>query len=204
MKSLSTLIFLSFFTCATAQVQIRFNSQTNKMALYEGEKALTTFVFTELSAFNEGYAWAAQGGLYAFINSNGDSITPYKYEVVKGFTDGYAVVAIGEKYGIIDTNGIEVVPLIYDELIGPKLGFAVVSNYEGKWGMVNMRGELTVPLLYDIPLHYDHLDRVIAVYDGDYGLITVCHTPVFNFSYQFISKSGMAWKSGIGLPLWKN
>ena len=88
------------------------------------------------------------GGLWGFVNRNGEIVINPKYDYVFNFSEGIAAVKVGDKYGFIDTIGVLIVPCEYDE---------VVSSFEngegklvkgGRMYVFNRSGEMVSDYLY--------------------------------------------------------
>ena len=56
------------------------------------------------------------GGLWGYMNQNGNIVIAPQYDAARGFSDGMAAVKLNGKWGFINSEGIIVVPCEYDEV----------------------------------------------------------------------------------------
>lgn len=134
-------------------------------AIDKNGNVIIPFNYTELEAFNEGFAKVkGDNNKYGFINKQGEVVIPMIYDEAAYFYNGYARVGKYNEetnsytYGAIDTTGNLVAPMIYDAIADFHEGYAAVckrtkSHYYGEmgWGLygfVNTKGELVVPMIY--------------------------------------------------------
>lgn len=103
----------------------------------------------QLSDQPKGGIYYLEGGLWGFINTDGEIVIPCQFELAYPFSEDLAVIYENGKYGYIDKNGdvaipIEFSPLAYDF----KNGYAMATK-DDVYGYINKNGETIVPFEYD-------------------------------------------------------
>ncbi len=174
-----------------------------KMAIVKDSAVITDFVYSEISELSEGKAFVAKGDLYAYIDENGNDLSPYVFVEAGNFKDGYALVGDSTHRSIINAKMQLVVPLAFFQVRLPKLGLILVQSHEGLWGIYDTFGDQRVPCIYDLPPRILSLERIIVRKNDQYGVINDCHEVVFNCSYQYITSDGLAYRSGKYLRLFQ-
>lgn len=139
---------------------------------------------------------------YAFKNSKGELITPFKYNKVEEFSDGLALVAIlskrnrylvmldrlrnnfvQDKYGFINTKGEEVIPLKYSYAESFNEGLAVVK-LNSKFGFINTKEEVVVPIKYNSTFGFKEGLAVVEL-NQKYGFFNTKGEEVIPIQYDF-------------------
>ncbi|MFY0644155.1 MAG: WG repeat-containing protein [Bacteroidia bacterium] len=197
------LVFLSSIGHAQ-NMSVEFHPNSGLMALAKDGKLLTDYVFTEISEFSEGKAYAAKGELYAYIDTNGKRMSPYMFTVANNFKNGYAIIGDSFGLGVINHRMRLVVPVRFNRVIQPKHGLIILQSQQGYWGAYNYLGREALPFVYDLPPVFDHLDYIIVRKDMAYGVVNSCNEIQYNTSYQYIGKNGIAYRSGVALRLFTN
>lgn len=101
------------------------------------------------------------GGLYGFMNGQGNLMIPALYNEVGPFQEGLAVVSKDDKFGIIDKRNQVIVDFQYDEILEFLKNRAVVRKGE-QYGVIDRLGKLVFPLIYeDINVRNDGLYEVV-------------------------------------------
>ena len=202
MRTCLTIVSLFWLLTVGAQSpRIEIHPNTGMLAISINDSLITDYIYTEMSEFAEGKAYAAKGELYAYIDEQGNELTPYIFTVANDFSNGFAIVGDSFSLGLINDRMQVVVPFRFNRVIPPKLGLVVLQSKQGYWGAYDIKGNERIPFLYDLPPVYDHLDYIVVRKELLYGVVNDCHETRYNTSYQYISKQGMAYRSGVGLRL---
>ena len=96
--------------------------------------------------FDYGLAAVAQNKHYAFVNTRGEEVTPFKYPMsvyFPKFSNGLCKVFDGKKYGYVDHTGKEILPCKFNNAEDFSNGIAMVVQDDGndKWTVINKKGE---------------------------------------------------------------
>lgn len=203
MKKILLLLFLFSWsiTVLGQKMDVLVHPNTGLMALLKNEHRVSEFIFSEISEFSEYKAYAAQGDLYAYIDTNGNALTPFMFTIANNFVNGYAIIGDSFSLGLINAKMQWVVPQRFNRVLQPKLGLVVLQSQQGYWGAYDMRGYQKLPFVYDLPPVYDHLEYIVVRKDLAYGVVNDCNEVKYNTAYQYINKSGMAYRSGHALRL---
>ena len=91
--------------------------------------------------FNEGLAAVKRGGLWGYVDAQGQTVVPPRYDGAFAFSQGRAAVHRGGRWGYIDLTGLEVISLRYaDARVFGSDGFAEVSIDGGTWTRIGAAG----------------------------------------------------------------
>lgn len=180
---------------------VKYHPNNGYIALTKNDTLITEYIYTEISEFSEYKAYAAMGDLYGYIDTNGQAMSPFIFTVANNFKNGYAVIGDSFSLGLINAKMQLVVPVRFNRVFLPHLGLAVVQNKDGYWGAYDTLGALKVNCAYDIPLQFDSREYIVVRQNKYYGVINDCNEIIFNASYQYIGRNGIAYRSGIPLRL---
>ncbi|MFT4522146.1 MAG: hypothetical protein ACI8ZN_001086 [Bacteroidia bacterium] len=207
MKTLLTYLFFSFLVTLGCEAKAQDNCGYevrylgDQMAFYQGDSALTDFVFTEVAFFNEGYVWVNKGELYAYLDSDLNEITPYIYTDVSEFENGLAIVSIdsSQSYQLIDTKG-HVLAAGYQRIKQCSAGYTTVLLNE-KWGLLDPNGNAFIQPMYEHPLQLLEHQLLRACLKNKWGIIDLYGNVVVDFTYDLITPSLVGYPSGKKLVL---
>jgi hypothetical protein len=153
--------------------------------------------YDAVQAFQDGVAKVKEGGLYGFINANGDTISSIQY--IDGYTvNGYIVVwKPGWIVGVFDKNGNTIFPFGNYLSITPNYNCTLfaVENDSHEWGIVDRDGNTVINFNYrSLMFGYDY----DGVSQGDTGLITAEND---DGTFSFINTNGTpVFRESINLP----
>ncbi|MGB1038333.1 MAG: WG repeat-containing protein [Bacteroidia bacterium] len=181
--------------------EVRNHPNNNTKAIFKDSVQLTDFVFTEVSEFNDGFAYVAKGEYYGYINHLGEEVSPFVFVEAHDFQDGFAIVGDSFNRSVINDKMQVIVPFGFAQVRLPKYGLILVKSHQGKWGAYNTEGDLMLPLIYDIPPLILNKNKIIVRRNELYGVVNSCNDIEFNYSYQYISPSGKAYMRGSYLKL---
>lgn len=197
-----TFLFILLSNMVNAQdMGVRMHPNNGMMALTKNDSLISDYIFSEISEFSENKAYAAKGELYGYIDTNGLELSPFIFTVANNFKNGFAVIGDSFAQGLINAKMQLVVPVRFNRVLQPKLGLIVTQNSQGFWGAYDTLGIIKIQFSYDIPLVYESREYIIVRKNKEYGVINDCNEIVFNTSYQYIRKDGIAYRSGIPLRL---
>jgi hypothetical protein len=92
--------------------------------------------------FNEGRAAVKRGGLWGYVDTQGQVIVPPCYDGAFAFSQGRAAVHRGGRWGYIDLTGREVIRLHFaDARVFQGDGFAEVTTDGRTWTRINQEGQ---------------------------------------------------------------
>ncbi len=190
-----SLVLLIVITSLCVQAQTHFKREKDRYGLFNQDSALTEFLFTEVSNFQEGLCWVNKGELYGYITEVGDSITAFCYADVSDFYNGYAAVSrdtIHSKYGFIDHNGSEICQLQYSRVRFFEYGLAAVQK-DSLWGMIDTLGREVIPCHYDHPPLAIRSTFIIASKGGKWGVVNSFNQLVYPFKFDLITRDGIGY-----------
>jgi hypothetical protein len=165
-----------------------------KYALSKNDSLITDFVYTELGPFTENCAFANQGELYAYIDTNGNALTSWMFETVTSFENGLAVVGDSAGVGMIDSAFNTIIPFQFLSVKKSKSQRVSVQDTTEKWGVFSLDIGLIIPCEYDYPPIEVSEMLFIVIKDNQYGVVNHQNVIIYPLNYQYISKGGLAYK----------
>ncbi len=149
--------------------------RAQKFGLIDENGTLTDSLYDRLGDFHEGLALAAFKGKYGFINTEADTVVPFKYAFSdiafkeSKFVNGHAKVFQKEGVGIIDTSGQKTFPAIFQD-VGVYDSTLTAVKKRGKWGYANSDVELVIDYQFDRAGDFRD-STAIVIYKEKFGLI---------------------------------
>ena len=140
--------WIESFSSFDLPVRFRKNGQYGLMD--RGGLEITDTLYQALGEFSDGYVLAAADDYYGFLNTQGDTVVPFKYTFSKQalseskFLEGHAKVFQGNKVGIIDSTGQKVFPAIFED-VGLYEGVRIPVKKRGEWGYADLEIDLAIP-----------------------------------------------------------
>ncbi|MCC5943680.1 MAG: WG repeat-containing protein [Bernardetiaceae bacterium] len=127
------------------------------------------------------------GGLYGFLDEEGNIIADFQYDYAEDFnSQGVACVGKNGKFGIIDKNGKLLADLQFDAPLMRFIKGYAVTKKEGKNGLIDAKGKLIIPNEYDwIAPPSD--DFVRAVKNRKMGLLDLKNKVILDFKYDYVA-----------------
>jgi len=113
------------------------------------------FVFKYINPFDTLNMTNGQiGDKFGYINTNFDTIIPFKYEELRSLNHGLAHAELNGMHGFLNRKGETMIPFVYDDAKSfENCGIAEVS-IKGKWGCIDTKGNEVIPIKYsDIVSH---------------------------------------------------
>lgn len=102
---------------------------------------------------------------FGIINSDNESIAPYKYDELFNLEDGMIAYRIDDKWGYMSDKGAQVIKAQFPLVWSYHNGFARVVT-EGGIGFLNKEGTLSIPpIFFEVKDFHDGLARV-QIYRG--------------------------------------
>ncbi len=95
------------------------------------------------STVNDGLLKAKKSGKTGFINTNGQTLTPYTYTDLGDFSDGFCPVQTNDGFGYLNNQFILEIPTVWENVGAFSEGLAPVQK-NGLWGYVDTTGQLVV------------------------------------------------------------
>lgn len=149
--------------------------------------------------FSEGIAAISNNDfLFAFIDTSGKIIIPFKYDEAGEFKEGLCKVYYESKFGFINRKGDFVIDHRYDDTRNFSEGFAFVGKNDDqnnvKWGFINKDGSLIEDYIYSNV--WDFSEGLAAVSkDNKWGFINKKGETVLDFKYSNADsfKNGLAF-----------
>ena len=175
---------------------IKKHPNNGLMAIVKDSVQITDFRYSEVSELSEGKAYVAEGDLYAYINQDGNVLSPFVFVEASNFSGGFALVADSFNRSIINHRMQLVVPLDFFQVRLPVKGLIAVQSHSGLWGLYDTQGDLRSPCVFDLPPLVLSRDRIIVRKNEQYGVINDCNEYVFNCSYQYITDTGFGYRHG--------
>lgn len=204
MRQLAAILLCFCGALSSAQHwEIRHHPNSRKLSVNHQGKT-TDFVFSEVSELQEGKAFVAQGDLYAFMDEEFNILTPYMFAQISNFKQGFAMIGDSTSQGVLNHKMHVVIPMEYQRIRFAKMGLILVQSHDGLWGVYDVFGNHLIPEIYDLPPKILNLEQIIVRKQDRYGLVNSCNETIFNCSYQYIHKSGFAFKQGKYLRLFQN
>ena len=117
--------------------------------LLSGGKELTGMSYSGAGCFAGGLAAFKSNGKWGYLNSNGNTVIPFKYDAVKGYSvfggddtpyecfEGYITVSLDGKFGVISDSGETVGDFLFD-FATPVVGGKFFAKQDGKWGVIDV------------------------------------------------------------------
>lgn len=199
---LPILVSLAIGVSANAQTWEAQNHPNNgKKAIVFNGKQISDYIYSEISELSEGKAYVAKGGLYAYVDTNGNELTAYRFAVATNFRDGYAIVGDSSYQYILSSKMKVMLPKGYLQVRLPEQNMIIVQSQSGLWGALDMEGKLKIPTEYDLPPKVLSGKNIIVRKEEQYGVITEGNDVRFNCYYQLITNDGFAYKKGKYLRL---
>ena len=168
----------------------------SKKAIVAQDKVISDYVYTEVSELSEGKAFVSQGSLYAYIDAQGNALTPYQFTVASNFKHGYALVGDSFSMSVLNDSMRIVVPLQYPRVKLPSSDLIAVQSKEGYWGVYDVYGNLRLPCIFDLPPRIVNKDIIVVRQNELYGVVNDCHEYRFSCAYQYITPDGFGYKRG--------
>ena len=92
MRGIIIIAILGVFPTWAQTWRVVQHPDHSKKAIVAQDKVISDYVYTEVSELSEGKAFVSQGSLYAYIDAQGNALTPYQFTVASNFKYGYALV----------------------------------------------------------------------------------------------------------------
>lgn len=117
--------------------------------LYAGNTELTGMAYSGAGCFAGGLAAFCSNGKWGYLDSNGNTVIPFKYDAVAGYSvfgeedtpyecfDGYITVSLKGKFGVIRENGDTAIDFVFDAAT-PVVGGKLFAKQNGKWGVIDV------------------------------------------------------------------
>ncbi|MDR1163209.1 MAG: WG repeat-containing protein, partial [Candidatus Accumulibacter sp.] len=103
-------------------------------------------VFDKAEDFDaDGIAKVRQGGLYGFLDRQGNFLATPRFDDAGYFWYGLAEVKVGEKWGYIDKTGALVIPARFEDTGAFAANGLAAAREKGKWGYIDRKGEWVIP-----------------------------------------------------------
>lgn len=206
LRGLGLILQIVFLTFIHAQVWTVENHPNNgKMAIIVDDSVqLSNYIYSEISELSEKRAFVAKGELYAYINSKGEELTPYVFTEAHSFKQGFAVVGDSVHKSLLNYQMQVVLPFAFSEVRTPIRNLVVVQSDQGLWGIYDTLGVEKLPLIYDLPPHIINNEIIVVRKYELYGIVNDCNEVVHNFTYQYITSKGFAYRRGKYLRLFSN
>lgn len=201
MRSIAIIFVLLSLMSDAQQWEVKNHPNNRRKAIVVDSIAISDYVYTEVSELSEGKAYVAQGDLYAYIDKQGNEVTPYVFAEANNFNNGFAVVGDSFNRSILNERMQLIIPFQFARVRLPVLGLILVQSHEGMWGAYDTLGNLMLPFVYDLPPQILSLDKIIVRKNEEYGVVNDCNETVFNCAYQYITAEGWAYKQGKYLRL---
>ena len=193
MKKYLLVVFLLVF-CFAANAQDTLKPY-NEGKLW-GYKNKAGFVkinckYQQVNDFSEGFASVKLNGKWAFVDTTGKEITPFKYDpsydgttdyAYYHFSEGMAAVRAMGKWGFINYTGKEILPLTYTYAYNFYKGSAEVTS-NGKKIYINKAEKNILTKPYETIFDF-YFDRACVVLKGKYGFINRSGKEVVPLKYD--------------------
>lgn len=132
---------------------------------------------------------AANTGLYAMIDAEGNLLGDCAYESIRDPKNGFAVFKKDGRYGFLGMDGSVTVDPKYERVGDFGYGVAAVC-VDGRWGFINEKGETVVTPQYEnVSSPYFREGLAYVVKDGKYGFIdmegNMVIEPVYEYATSF-------------------
>ncbi|PCJ64593.1 MAG: hypothetical protein COA58_12715 [Bacteroidetes bacterium] len=203
MRLLSVILLISSLQIYGQTWDVKNHTNNRRKAIIADSVLISDYVYSEVSELSEGKAYVAKGDLYAYIDSKGKELTPYVFAEANNFTNGFAIV--GDSFGIslLNSRMQLILPFEFTQVRLPQFGLVVVQLNTGLWGAFDTLGNQKIPFVYDLPPNILNLEHIIVRREEAYGVVNDCNEIVFNCAYQYITSSGMGYRNGKHLRLFK-
>jgi hypothetical protein len=144
-----------------------------------------------------------KGGLWGYLNTQGETVIPFKFDRAHTFSNGLAIVQYKKKWGIINVKGEFVVQPQFEEIDDVSEGKCSARKGE-LWGFIDLKGNWVIQPKYHEVRRYDQGVAVVAVrtksqyefeeYAVRYGMIDSAGNPLLDTVYEMIwwFKEGLA------------
>ncbi|MDD6276598.1 MAG: WG repeat-containing protein [Clostridia bacterium] len=118
--------------------------------LYSGGSELTGMAYSGAGCFAGGLAAFKSNGKWGYLDSDGNTVVPFKYDAVKGYSvfgeedtpyecfEGYITASMSGKFGVINESGDSVIDFAF-EFATPVVGGKFFAKQNGKWGIVDIK-----------------------------------------------------------------
>lgn len=120
--------------------------------------------YDQAGTFHDDRAFVKKGSKYAYIDNEGNQITPFKYDYAGNFKREFAKVGIKNKYTFLTKSGLELTQIDYEDITEFKSGISVVFK-NLKCGLLNLNGERITPIKYDFINEHSENIFVATIYD---------------------------------------
>ncbi len=201
MRLITIIILLATIPCIAQSWQVINHLNNRRKAIQVDSVLISDYVYSEISELSEKKAYVAQGELYAYINEQGQELTPYVFAVAHNFENGYAIVGDSTSQSVLNDKMQLILPLEYARVRLPIQGLIVVQSHAGLWGVFDVMGNAKLPFIYDLPPHIITRNTIIVRREEEYGVVDEYNTTKYNCSYQYITPHGYAYRSGKYLKL---
>lgn len=137
-------------------------NNNEKYGLYSRttSQMITPYIYDDYLSFADGIAAAVIDGKWGVIDTDGQTIIPFKYDYLlyfyykngKSRTLGRTKACLNGKWGYIDINEHQVIPLIYDKLWEndyADMWRYAIAQFNDKWGVIDRNGDILIPFEYD-------------------------------------------------------
>lgn len=107
------------------------------------------FLFEYINPFDsENMTYGQIGDKYGYLNTNFDTIIPFKYDELRSFNHGLAQAELDGMHGFLNRRGETMIPFVYDDARSfESWGIAKVSK-NNKWGYIDTTGKEIIPIIY--------------------------------------------------------
>ncbi len=124
--------------------------------------------------FRSNLAKTVKDNHFGYINSEGQTVIPFKYISASDFHRGVATVENEDWYcGVIDTTGNVVIPFVYS-LLGKK-GFEkglIPAVKDENWGVINKKNEKVLNFIYeDMDIYYYKYGLFCVEHKQGWGMV---------------------------------
>jgi|GEM_PF-224449 len=165
---------------STEATQIPNNDELRWTWCIESDKYIDLF-FVDLDLI----AAKESDGQYIIINTNGDTVIPFKYSSVSRFYDGIAVVKDNGNSFFIDKKGENVFDEVYEEAYSFSNALAAVKK-EGLWGFIDRTGKTVITNQFDEANSFNE-DLAAIKKNGKWGVVDKSGRIVADFQFDSIS-----------------
>lgn len=109
----------------------------------------TPFLFEYINPFDsENMTYGQIGDKFGYINTDFDTIIPFKYDELRSFNHGLAHAELDGMHGYLNRKGKVIIPFVYDDARSfENCGVAKVSK-NNKWGYIDTTGKEIIPIIY--------------------------------------------------------
>lgn len=115
---------------------------------YKGFRWIKDYDYEQVRHYSNGLSAFRQGGLWGYMDRNGEVVIQPMYDECRDFCGNLAAVKKDGKWGYVTSAGVPALANVYDEAGDFINGNAIIRQGD-KWGVINRNGKAYAGIIFD-------------------------------------------------------